>query len=109
MDAGLHIGIAAWIHAQGDTRGFAVSPALPIAMSVGDLQVATTMHDVVRAWEFAQLANGELREGRPLDGSASPLWALTWARTPARTDSMSGRAASPSQWSAGKRRPASSR
>ena len=75
MDAGLHIGIAAWIHAQGDTRGFAVSPALPIAMSVGDLQVATTMHDVVRAWEFAQLANGEVREGRPLDGSASPLWA----------------------------------
>ncbi len=75
MDAGLHIGIAAWIHAQGDARGFAAWLPLPVRMTLVDLDVATSMSDVVRAWEFAQLANGAVREGMPVDSSAAPLWA----------------------------------
>lgn len=74
MDVGLHVGLAAWIHGQGEARGFAVWPALPIPMAVGDLEIATTMHDVVRAWEFAQLANREVRDGSRLGAAGSPLW-----------------------------------
>ena len=47
--------------------------------------------------------------GLPDDIAKSPECAETWARTPARTDSISGSAARPSQTCAGKSRAAWSR
>lgn len=74
MDVGLHIGLASWIHAQGDESGFVAWPGLPTPLALGELEVVGTMHDVVRAWEFAHLTNGEVHEDHLLVSGASPLW-----------------------------------
>uniref|UniRef100_UPI00130030F2 hypothetical protein n=1 Tax=Desertihabitans aurantiacus TaxID=2282477 RepID=UPI00130030F2 len=76
MDAGLHLALAAWVHARSGGQGFLACPELPVPLQLVDLSAPGSMTDLGRAWEFAQLTNGDVRRGQPARSAAvhPPLW-----------------------------------
>ncbi|MVA76682.1 hypothetical protein GC722_11705 [Auraticoccus sp. F435] len=76
MQSGLHVALAAWVHSQAGSPGFLACPELPVPLQLVDFAAPTSMDDLNRAWEFAELTNGELRLGSPARtaGPEGPLW-----------------------------------
>jgi hypothetical protein len=64
MQAGLHIGLAAWINQQRGASGFAVYPASPIAQTLVELEGIQNVNQSAQAAEFARLVNFIPRQGQ---------------------------------------------
>ncbi|SDD29241.1 hypothetical protein [Auraticoccus monumenti] len=76
MQSGLHVALAAWVHSQVAGEGFLACPELPVPLVLADFASPRSMTDLQRAWEFAQLTNGEVGLGAParVAGAGGPLW-----------------------------------
>lgn len=76
MQDGLHIGLGAWIHEQGNSASFAAYPSQPAAIDLVELEAIQDVHDLAKAAEFARLVNFIPRQGQIADifGSNSVLW-----------------------------------
>ncbi len=76
MQRGLHVGLGAWVHAQGADEGFPAIPANPVVVELPSSGLPDSPDDLQRSGEFARLVSFVPRRGEPARPfeSTAPLW-----------------------------------
>ncbi|PIL22097.1 hypothetical protein P775_01115 [Puniceibacterium antarcticum] len=75
MQTGLHIGLAAWLHANCDGAGFASWPSAPHQTALARLESAQDGADMARVAEFSRMVNFAAQKDQPAEPfAATALW-----------------------------------